>query len=57
MCAVTMDYRGNFSDMWMSEPFMFNYNEQTKLPLEEIISKIFGSSTQSAKPAKLNLMK
>ncbi|MBO7265288.1 MAG: BACON domain-containing protein [Alistipes sp.] len=57
MCAVTMDYRGNFSDMWMSEPFMFNYNEQTKLPLEEIISKIFGSSTQSAKPAKLQLMK
>ena len=57
MCAVTMDYRGNFSDMWMSEPFMFNYNEQTKLPLEEIISKVFGSSTQSAKPAKLNLMK
>jgi hypothetical protein len=57
MCAVTMDYRGNFSDMWMSEPFMFNYNEQTKLPLEEIISKVFGSSTQSAKPAKLNLIK
>lgn len=40
MCAVTMDYRGNYSEMWVSEPFMFNYDETTKRPLEELIEKI-----------------
>ena len=54
MCAVTMDYRGNFSDMWMSEPFMYNYDASTKRPLEELVEKIHGSK---AKAAKLQLMK
>ena len=54
MCAVTMDYRGNFSEMWMSEPFMYNYDASTKRPLEELVEKIHGSK---AKAAKLQLMK
>ena len=40
MCAVTMDYRGNYSDMWVSEPFMYNYDASTKRPIEELIAKI-----------------
>ena len=44
MCAVTMDYRGNYSDMWVSEPFMYNYDASTKRPIEEIIEKIHGSA-------------
>lgn len=47
MCAVCMDYRGNYSDMWISEPFMYNYNASTKRPVDELIEKIFGSSASS----------
>lgn len=43
MCAVVMDYKGNYSDMWVSEPFMYNYNSSTKRPVEELISKIHGN--------------
>ena len=48
MCAVCMDYRGNYSQMWMSEPFMYNYDASTKRPLEEIINKILGQSASKA---------
>ncbi len=47
MCAVCMDYRGNYSEMWISEPFLYNYDALTKRPVEEIIEKLFGSSTAS----------
>lgn len=40
LCAVTMDYRGNYSDMWVSEPFMYTLDASTKRPLEELITKI-----------------
>lgn len=43
MCAVVMDYKGNYSDMWVSEPFMYNYNSSTKRPVDELISKIHGN--------------
>lgn len=46
MCAVCMDYRGNYSEMWISEPFMYNYDASTKRPLEELLDKLYG--TQSA---------
>ena len=52
MCAVAMDYRGNYSEMWMSEPFMYNYDASTKRPLEELIDKIFGAKS-SAKQLKV----
>ena len=55
MCAVTMDYRGNFSEMWMSEPFMYKYDASTKRPLEELVEKVFG--TQAAKAAQPKLLK
>lgn len=47
MCAICMDYRGNYSDMWISEPFMYNYDASTKRPVDELIEKIFGSSASS----------
>lgn len=40
MCAVIMDYKGNYSPMWVSEPFMYEYSAETKKPLEEIIEKL-----------------
>ena len=52
MCAVAMDYRGNYSEMWMSEPFMYNYDASTKRPLEELIDKVFGAKS-SAKQLKV----
>lgn len=52
MCAVTMDYRGNFSEMWMSEPFIYNYDASTKRPLEELVEKIFGNK-QASQQVKL----
>jgi hypothetical protein len=47
-----MDYRGNYSEMWISEPFMYNYDASTKRPVEEIIEKIFGAES-SAKQLKV----
>lgn len=47
MCAVCMDYRGNYSEMWISEPFMYNYDASTKRPVDELIEKLFGFSTAS----------
>ncbi len=47
MCAVCMDYRGNYSEMWISEPFMYNYDASTKRPVDELIEKLFGSSASS----------
>lgn len=56
MCAVCMDYRGNYSEMWMSEPFMYDYNASTKRPLEEIINKILGhSASKAAAPQRLKV--
>ena len=40
MCAVIMDYKGNYSPMWTSEPFMYDYSAETKRPLEELIDKL-----------------
>ena len=47
MCAVCMDYRGNYSEMWISEPLMYNYDASTKRPVDELIEKIFSSSASS----------
>ncbi len=52
MCAVCMDYRGNYSEMWISEPFMYNYSASTKLPLEELLDKLYGTP-QASKQIKL----
>ena len=53
MCAVCMDYRGNYSEMWMSEPFMYNYDASTKRPLDELLAKLYGTSANRAAEPKL----
>lgn len=54
MCAVTMDYRGNYSDMWVSEPFSFSFNNGT-LPVEELLEKLGYTTTQSATRSNVDL--
>ena len=55
MCAVTMDYRGNYSDMWISDPFSFSFNNGT-LPVEELLEKLgYTSATQSASRSSIDL--
>ena len=44
MCGATMDYRGNYSEMWTSDPFTYEYNATTKRPIEELISKLVSPS-------------
>ena len=44
MCAVAMDYRGNYSEMWMSNPFSFHYDASTKRPLSELVEKVYGAT-------------
>ena len=54
MCAVTMDYKGNYSDMWVSEPFSFSFNNGT-LPVEELLEKLGYTTTQSATRSSIDL--
>ncbi|MBO5833223.1 MAG: BACON domain-containing protein [Alistipes sp.] len=54
MCAVTMDYKGNYSDMWVSEPFSFSFNNGT-LPVEELLDKLGYTTTQSATRSSIDL--
>lgn len=43
MCGVAMDYRGNYSDMWISEPFSYDYSPETKRPIEELLERTSGT--------------
>ena len=52
MCAVAMDYRGNYSEMWMSEPFSYHYDESTKRPLNELLDKLYNTPTSERKEVK-----
>ena len=49
MCAVTMDYKGNYSDMWVSDPFSFSFNNGT-LPVEELLDKLGYTTEPQAEP-------
>ena len=54
MCAVTMDYRGNYSDMWVSEPFSFSFNNGTR-DINELLEKLGYTTTQSATRSSVDL--
>ena len=54
MCAVAMDYRGNYSEMWMSDPFSYNYNASTKRPLSELLEKVYNIPATQRKEVKNN---
>ena len=53
MCAVTMDYRGNYSDMWISEPFSYSYENGFR-DINELLGKL-GYNTQSASRSNIDL--
>lgn len=55
MCAVIMDYKGNYSDMWVSDPFRYTYNADTKKPLEELIAKLGLESEPQAQSLALKV--
>ena len=46
MCAVAMDYRGNYSEVWVSDPFSYNLNATTKRPISEYIEKVHGTTAE-----------
>lgn len=49
MCAITMDYKGNYSDMWVSDPFTMTYNSSTKRPIEELLDRLNGTSATTSR--------
>lgn len=55
MCAVTMDYRGNYSEMWISDPFSFSYENGFR-DINEFLDKLgLQAEVQSAKPSSIDL--
>ena len=54
MCAVAMDYKGNYTDLWVSDPFSFSFNNGT-LPIEELLEKLGYTTTQSATRSSIDL--
>ena len=40
LCAVAMDYRGNYSDVFITEPFRYEYSASTKRPISELVEKL-----------------
>lgn len=48
LCGVAMDYRGNISELWMSDPFSFNLAD--KRPSEEFLAKFNNRTTSAYKP-------
>ena len=41
-CGITMDERGNYSDIWVGEPFSYSLNAETKRPIEELVEILNG---------------
>ena len=55
MCAVTMDNRGNYSEMWRSDPFSFSLNNGVR-DINEFLDKLgLQAEVQSAKPSSIDL--
>lgn len=54
MCAVTMDYKGNYSEMWVSDPFRHEYNDTTKKPIDELLDKL-SEANPEPEPARQSL--
>ena len=54
MCAVTMDYKGNYSEMWVSDPFSFSLTPDSKRDINELLGKL-GYNTQSASRSSIDL--
>ena len=56
LCAIAMDYRGNFSQMWMSEPFSYTLDTSTKRDINEFLDKMgLESEAQQASRSSVDL--
>ena len=51
MCAVAMDYKGNYSEMWVSEPFSFSLNDQGARDINELLEKLGHKPAAQAEPS------
>ena len=51
MCAVAMDYRGNYSEMWVSDPFSYSLNNQPYRDINEFLDKLGLEPEVQAEPA------
>lgn len=49
MCAVTMDYKGNYSEMWISDPFSFTFANGTR-DINELLEKLGYTAQTQAEP-------
>lgn len=49
MCAVTMDYKGNYSEMWISDPFSFSFANGTR-DINELLEKLGYTAQTQAEP-------
>ena len=49
MCAITMDYKGNYSEMWVSDPFTMTYDSSTKRPIEELLDRLNGTAATTSR--------
>lgn len=56
LCAVAMDERGNYSDMWMSEPFVYDITTDSVRYINELLDKLgLEPEVQSAKRNSVDL--
>lgn len=55
MCAVTMDYKGNYSEMWISEPFSYSLTEDSKRPVSEFLDRLGLTPEAQAKQKGVDL--
>lgn len=50
-CAVAMDYRGNYSEMYISDPFSYTYSAENKRDINEFLDKMGYEPEVQAEPA------
>ena len=55
ICAVAMDYKGNYCEMWVSEPFSYSFDNGTR-DINELLGKLgYEVETQSAARSSIDL--
>ena len=55
ICGVVMDYKGNYSEMWISEPFSYSLTEDSKRPVSEFLDRLGLTPEAQAKQKGVDL--
>jgi hypothetical protein len=50
-----MDYKGNYSEMWISEPFSYSLTEDSKRPVSEFLDRLGLTPEAQAKQKGVDL--